>query len=77
MQWEKEKSKLWSLVVILMQILTKENKMDLTTEVKLAYKRGELLGIKTAQAELALIENQILQEINKLEELNETQAQSK
>lgn len=51
--------------------------MDLTTEVKLAYKRGELLGIKTAQAELALIENQILQEINKLEELNETQAQSK
>ena len=61
-----------------MPIGIKENKMDIINEVKLAYQRGELLGIKKAQAELALIENQILQEINKLEGLiNETQAQSK
>ena len=60
-----------------MQILTKENKMDLITEVKLAYKRGELLALKKAIAELYLLEKEVLQEINKLEGLNETQAQSK
>tara|TARA_R100001460_G_scaffold58633_1_gene98453 strand:+ start:1044 stop:1226 length:183 start_codon:yes stop_codon:yes gene_type:complete len=60
-----------------MQILTKEDKMDLITEVKLAYKRGELLALKKAIAELYLLEKEVLEEIEKLEEVNETQVQSK
>ena len=51
--------------------------MDIITEVKLAYKRGEVLALKKAIAELYLLEKEVLQEINKLEGLNETQAQSK
>ena len=52
--------------------------MDLITEVKLAYKRGELLALKKAIAELYVLEKEVLEEINKLEGLvNETQAQSK
>jgi len=51
--------------------------MDLITEVKLAYKRGELLALKKAIAELYVLENEVLQEIKKLEGVNETQAQSK
>ncbi len=51
--------------------------MDLITEVKLAYKRGELLALKKAIAELYVLENEVLQEIAKLEEVNEAQVQSK
>ncbi len=51
--------------------------MDLITEVKLAYKRGELLALKKAMAELYVLENEVLQEIAKLEEVNEAQVQSK
>ena len=51
--------------------------MDLITEVKLAYKRGELLALKKAIAELYVLEKEVLEEINKLEGLNETQVQSK
>jgi len=51
--------------------------MDLITEVKLAYKRGELLALKKAIAELYVLENEVLQEIAKLEGVNEAQVQSK